>query len=74
MDYQELNEHVKSNPSQDIAVCQETLREWRMRDKFASMLDLKKAYLQIHVANDLMRFQMVKYKSTLYVMTRLGLV
>ena len=43
-----------------------------MRGKFASMLDLKKAYLQIHVANDLRRFQMVKYKGTLYVMTRMG--
>ena len=43
-----------------------------MRDKFASLLDLKKAYLQIHVANDLRQFQMVKYKSTLYVMTCIG--
>ena len=72
MDYRELNEHVKSNPGQNTAVCQEKLREWRMRDKSASMLDLKKAYLQIHVANDLRRFQMVKYKGTLYVMTRMG--
>jgi len=37
MDYQELNQHVKSNPGQDTAVCQEKLREWRMREKFASM-------------------------------------
>ena len=71
MENRELNEHVKSNPDQDTAVCQEKLREWRMRDKFASMLDLKKAYHQVHVANDLRRFQMVKYKGTLYVMPRM---
>ena len=72
MGYRELNEHVKSNPGRDTAVCQEMLREWRMREKFASMLDLKRAYLQVHVANDLRQFQMVKYKGTLYVMTQMG--
>jgi len=72
MDYCELNEHVKSDPGQDTAVCQEKPRERRMRDKFASLLNLKKAYLQINVANDLRRFQRVKYKGTLYVMTQMG--
>ena len=36
------------------------------------MLDLQKAYLQLHVDTSLQRFQAVRYKNKLYVMTRVG--
>jgi hypothetical protein len=72
MDYRELNSHIKSNPGLDMAVCQEKLREWRMRGSHAAMLDLKKAYLQIHVAEGLRRFQVIKHNGKQYVMTRMG--
>lgn len=36
------------------------------------MLDLRKAYLQIHMDSDLWRFQPVRFKGRVYVMTRMG--
>ena len=72
MDYRELNRHVQSRPGQDTAVCQEKIREWRRQGTVASLLDLRKAYLQVHVSKKLQRFQTVRYKGQLYVMTRMG--
>ena len=65
MDYCELNSYVESKPGQDTAVCQEKLREWRRQGSAASLLDLRKAYLQVHVSKDLQRFQTVKYEGQL---------
>ena len=42
-------------------MCQEKLREWRRQGTVASLLSLRKAYLQVHVSKDLQRFQTVKY-------------
>ncbi|XP_067929095.1 uncharacterized protein [Watersipora subatra] len=70
MDYRELNQHVRSFPGQDAAVCQEKLRAWKKGKGKASILDLKKTYLQVHIADELRRFQAVKGR--LYVMTRMG--
>jgi len=72
MDYRELNTHIISHPGLDTAVCQEKLRSWRGRSDQAYLLDLRKAYLQIHVSEQLQRFQVVKYKGKRYVMTRMG--
>ena len=73
MDYsRELNKHVHSVPGSDVAVCQEKLREWRKFGDSSCMLDLQKAYLQLHVDKSLHRFQAVRFKGTLYVMTRMG--
>ena len=72
MGYRELNNYVESKPGHDTAVCQEKLREWRKLGAAASLLDLRKAYLQVHVSERLQRFQTVRYKGELYVMTRMG--
>ncbi|XP_067943330.1 uncharacterized protein [Watersipora subatra] len=72
MDYRQLNTFIKSNPGIDVAVCQEKLPSWRKRDNLASILDLRKAYLQIHVSEQLQRFQLVKFKGQLYVMKRMS--
>ncbi|XP_067949646.1 uncharacterized protein [Watersipora subatra] len=73
MDYsRELNGYVSSHPGLDTAVCQDKLRKWRKLGSDACMLDLKKAYLQLHVDGSLQRFQAVMFHGTLYVMTRLG--
>ena len=72
MDYRELNSYIKSYPGLDTAVCQDKLREWRVRGSNAALLDLKKAYLQVHVSDRLKRFQIVKHKGIQYVMTRMG--
>ena len=73
MDYsRELNQYISSNPGADVAVCQEKLREWRQFGPNCCMLDLKKAYLQLHVDKELQKFQAVRYKDKLFVMTRMG--
>ena len=72
MDYRKLNEHIISKPRANAVVCQEKFRSWRKRGVNACLLDLKKAYLQIHVGRSLQRFQAVRFRSKLYVMTRMG--
>ena len=73
MDYsKELNSFVKSNPGLEAAVCQDKLRKWRSFGNKACVIDLKSAYLQIHVKKCLQRFQAVRYSNKLYVMTRMG--
>jgi len=72
MDYRELNEHVESRPGTQVDVCGEKLRAWRRMGADVSLLDLRKAYLQLHVGGELLRFQAVRYKGQLFVMTRMG--
>ncbi|XP_067934365.1 uncharacterized protein [Watersipora subatra] len=73
MDYiRELNDYISCNPDQDVAICQEKLRKWRQMGNKVCMLDLQKAYLQLHVATDLQKFQVVRYCNKMYVMTRMG--
>lgn len=72
LDYRELNTHVKSNPGVEASVCGEKLREWRRMGTSVAMLDLSKAYLQLHISPELQRFQAVRYKGTRYVLSRLG--
>ena len=74
LDYRLLNKHLISTPGRDAVVCEETLRKWR-KDGDPSelaLLDIKKAYLQVHVAPELLRFQTVIWKGQLFVMTRMG--
>lgn len=73
MDYgKELNQYISSNPGLDVAICQEKLRKWRNLGANCCMLDLKKAYLQLFIEDELLKFQAVRYKGKLYVMTRMG--
>ena len=73
MDYgRELNDYINSNPGKEAVVCQDKLRDWRKLGENCCMLDLRKAYLQLHVQKDLQRFQAVRYNGRLYVMTRMG--
>lgn len=62
MDYsKELNKWISSNPGADTAICQDKLRQWRKLGNKVCILDLKKAYLQLHIDQDLQRFQAVRY-------------
>jgi len=73
MDYsRELNQYISCNPGADVAVCQDKLRKWRRLGPSCCMLDLKKAYLQLFVDAELLKFQAVRYKGKLFVMTRMG--
>ena len=50
MDYRAVNKHMLSLPGCDVAVCDEKVRNWRKMGSNVKLLDLCKAYLQIHVA------------------------
>jgi len=71
LDYRELNQFVSSHTAEG-EVCQETLRKWRRMGEKVVLLDLRKAYLQLHVYKTLHEFQMVNYKGKKYFLTRLG--
>ena len=73
LDFRELNEHVECHTGDDVTdICSEKLREWRKLDESAELVDLKNAYLQIRVTEDLWRYQLVNYNGKTYCLTRLG--
>jgi hypothetical protein len=71
LDYRELNEHVSSHTGESV-VCGEKLRKWRRMGHNLKLLDLRRAYLQLHVSEDLWKFQVTKFKGKTYCLTRLG--
>ena len=71
LDYKKLNEYVSSHTAES-AVCQESMRKWRKMGSNVKILDLRNAYLQLHVSKDLWPYQVVKFKGQTYCLTRLG--
>lgn len=71
LDFRELNEFVSSHTGQSV-VCAEKLRAWRKLGRNVTLVDLRKAYLQIHVDKSLWRYQVVRFKGRKYCLTRLG--
>ena len=71
MDFRELNQSVRSHTG-DSEVCGDKLIVWRRMGDNVALLDLRKAYLQIHVDPTLWKYQTVKYKNSMYNLTRLG--
>ena len=73
MDYRELNHFVECHTGDDmVAVCGDKIRKWRQLQGELGVVDLKSAYLQIHISEDLWRYQVVKYEGKPYALTRLG--
>ena len=72
LDFRELNEYVECHTGSEVAVCDETLRKWRRLPGNLKLVDLRSAYLQIHVDESLWPYQQVLYKGQLYCLTRLG--
>jgi hypothetical protein len=73
MDYRELNGFVECHTGDDgISVCGEKVRKWRQLQGEVKVVDLKSAYLQIHVSEDLWQYQVVRYNGEYYALTRLG--
>ena len=74
LDYRRLNEHMVCHPGADSPVCEEKLRTWRKAGEAGSynIIDIKKAYLQVRIAPDLLRFQVLSWRGKTYVMTRMG--
>ena len=71
LDFRQLNAFVSSH-SGESAVCDETVRKWRMYGTNIAFLDLRKAYLQLHVDRALWKHQVVRYKGMYYFLTCLG--
>ena len=63
LDYCELNHFVACHTGSDIMdVCDEKMRKWRWLEGGTAIVDLKSAYLQLHVAKELWQYQLVSYK------------
>ena len=58
LDFRELNQYVSSHTAES-EVCSSKLRLWRKLGNNLAVIDLSKAYLQIHVHPDLFKFQVV---------------
>ena len=71
MDFRELNSHVDAFTA-GADVCADKLREWRRLGTNMSIVDLRRAYLQLHVHESLWPFQTVVYHGQRYCLTRLG--
>ena len=71
MDFRELNAHVDAFTA-SADVCGDKLREWRRQGTNVTVIDLRKAYLQLHVHESLWPFQTVIFRGQRYCLTRLG--
>ena len=73
LDYHELNRFVTCHTGSNIIdVCDEKMRKWRRLEGGTAIMDLKSAYLQLHVAKKLWQYQLVSYKGKTYCLTQLG--
>lgn len=74
LDYRCLNARLQSDPGDDEPACEESLRKWRKAGCLGDfkLLDIKKAYLQVHVAKEFLKYQTVFWIRKPYVMTRMG--
>ena len=71
LDFRRLNEYVSCHSGGSV-VCEDTLRRWRKMGANLTLLDLRKAYLQLHVDRSLWKYQVVRFKEKNYYLTRLG--
>ena len=71
MDYRELNGFVTAHTA-DTDVCADQLRKWRRHGANVAVVDLKRAYLQLHVEERLWPFQTVMVRGQRFCLTRLG--
>ena len=71
LDYREMNEHLNAHTA-EAEVCPEQLRKWRRHGRNVAVVDLKKAYLQLHVEEQLWSYQTVIVRGKRYALSRLG--
>lgn len=55
-----------------LPTCDERLRQWRSKGCHGSLIDLRRAYLQVHVDKSLWVYQAVRWEGQMYLLTRLG--
>ena len=71
MNFQQLNCHVDVFRA-NADVCTAKLHEWQQKGANVSLLDLNRAYLQVHVQKTLWSFQNVQIGGQRYCLTLLG--
>ena len=73
LDFRELNRYVSCHTGDEaMDVCRDKLREWRQIEGEGKIVDLKAAYLQIRVTEELWKHQLVKFEGKVYALTRVG--
>lgn len=72
LDYRQLNEAIQSHPGGATPICNDMLRKWRQWGSKCATVDLKRAYLQIHIDPKLWKFQAVRWNGETFLLTRLG--
>ena len=70
-DFRELNNYVESFTGNSDACC-DTIRKWRSINGKLAVLDLRDAYMQLHVKESLWQYQIVKHNGKFFKLTRLG--
>ncbi|KAF0312702.1 hypothetical protein FJT64_016573 [Amphibalanus amphitrite] len=71
LDYRELNSHLNAHTA-EADVCADQLRKWRRHGRNVAVVDLKKAYLQIHLDESLWPYQTVEIRGQRFYLGRLG--
>ena len=71
LDFRELNSYIPVHAA-SADVCAEELRKWRRHGVEVAVVDLEKAYLQLHVDQDLWPYQTVMIEGQRYCLGRLG--
>ena len=72
MDYRELNAFVECHTGDEmVAVCGEQIRKWRQLRWELRVVDLKSAYLQIQVSEELWKYKSWSIRGVPYTLTRL---
>src|SRR5215469_13892467 len=72
LDFRKLNEHVSCHSGDEVNVCDESIKSWRRINGGRKVVDLKTAYLQIHVDESLWKHQLVSFKGKIFCLTRVG--
>ena len=71
LDLKQLNEFISCHTG-GSSVCDDTIRRWRKLGGDLALLDLRKAYLQIHVDRSQWKHQVVQFKGRYYYLTRVA--
>ena len=53
--------------------CDKFIRKWRTFGSAARMLDIKKAYLQVFVSPSKLKYQAIKFRDKMWILTRMGI-
>ena len=73
LDFTSTNEFVRNRAEwSQREVCSDELLRWRTSEEGGELIDVRKAYMRIHVDESLWRFQAVRVKGEPYLLTRLA--